>query len=281
MNKRWLVVAGLSLILLWVLVFVATNRLLNNEDAQVEIVLPTQRPTRTDVPELLAPTATLTPQAEEAEEEATQEIAQAPTQRPTPVFTLAALEIARFQRDQEEDFMEQWLANAQTTLEIPRDQGAYPIRIAVEDLGILASVLVVQTDPNFDIVTPREEVGYYALSSKIGAGGNSVMVGHVYPGRVFNELLDAEVGQIVRITDEFYEEHYYRIEEIIRFPYEEGNDEDRRLGFEYIYDDSEERVTLVTCYPEFEWTHRFVVRAIPISEAEAERLQREADEVNS
>lgn len=292
MNRRWLIVAAFGLVLLWVVVFIATNDLLNSDGADVEIVVPTQRPTREDVPELVAPTDTPSPEVDETSI-ATEEVAQAitpqqtpteaPTQRPTPAFTLTSLEIARFQRDQQEDFMEEWLANAQTTLELPKDQGSYPIRLAIEDLGILAAVLVVQTDPNFDIVTPREEIGYYALSSKIGEGGNSVMVGHVYPGRVFNELLDAEVGQIIRITDEFYEEHYYRVDEIIRFPYEEGDEEDRRLGFEYIYDDSEERITLVTCYPEFEWTHRFVVRAVPISEAEAERLQsqRDAEEDNS
>lgn len=165
-----------------------------------------------------------------------------------------------------------WEAAAQATLELPDVgvDGTYPIRLAIEDLGILSTVLAVQTDPNFDIVTPREEVGYYALTPKLGAGGNTVMVGHVYPGRVFNDLLDAEVGQIVRVTDELYEEHYYRVEEIIRFPYEVGNDEDRALGFDYMYDNSEERLTLVTCYPEFEWTHRFVVRAVPIDPPTAE-----------
>jgi sortase (surface protein transpeptidase) len=111
------------------------------------------------------------------------------------------------------------------------------------------------------------------------------MVGHVYPGRIFNRLLAAQVGQLVRVTDEHYEEHYYEIVEIIRFPYEIGNAEDRELGFQYMYDDSEERITLVTCYPEFEWTHRFVVRSVPIDPPEDavskfEELDESAEQVN-
>jgi LPXTG-site transpeptidase (sortase) family protein len=285
MNRRNILVAIVGLGVLWVVVFFAASALINQvDDTQVE-ALPTltQRPIRTDVPELRAslepsatieetvlpndggnsteeaPAATRTPRASQTPE---------PTDRPTPAFTFSPLELNVFQREQQEEY-EAELA-AQSTLEIPKDgeSGAYPIRLAIEDLGLLASVLVVQTDPNFDIVTPRDEVGYYAGSAKIGAGGNSVMVGHVYPGRVFNRLLDAQVGQLVRITDEHYEEHYYEIVEIIRFPYEIGNAKDRELGFQYMYDDSEERITLVTCYPEFEWTHRFVVRAVPIDPPE-------------
>jgi LPXTG-site transpeptidase (sortase) family protein len=202
-------------------------------------------------------------------EEAT-EVAQiateAPTERPTAAFTLQALEIASFQARQQDELEAELAA-----LEAQRPEGGeeeflgtYPIRLAIEDLGLISPVLQVQTDANFDIVTPRDEIGHYVLSERLGTGGNTVMVGHVYPGRVFNVLLDAEIGQVVRVTDENFEEHYYQITEIIRFPYEIGNAEDRELGLHYMHDNSEERITLVTCYPEFEWTHRFVVRAVPI-----------------
>ncbi|NJL92544.1 MAG: class F sortase [Anaerolineae bacterium] len=202
----------------------------------------TPRPTRTDVFELRAgvPTPTLAPLPEPV--------------IPTPRFTLDPLQL---NLETGED--------AQPTARDLPPGGVYPIRIALEDLGILASVLVVQTDENFDIVTPREEVAYYALTSKIGGGGNTLMVGHVFPGRVFNNLLDAEVGQIIRVTDELYNEHYYQIEEIRTILYEEGTPEDRELGLAYMYDNSAERLTLVTCYPEYDWTHRFVVRAVPIN----------------
>ncbi|MFP4320991.1 MAG: class F sortase [Anaerolineales bacterium] len=277
MQKRTIFIGITGLVVLWVVVFLVAGVIINQVDeAGIEaLASPTARPIRTDVPELRAPTDTPAPEtdAAEADSEATAAAptdetpteTPEPTERPTAAFTLSALEINTFQSAQQEAFV--FNDQPQPTLEPVEDEtgGAYPIRLAVEELGLLASVVVVQTDEDFNIVTPREDVGYYALTPKIGTGGNSVMVGHVFPGRIFNRLLDVQVGQTVRITDERYQEHFYRVEEIIRFPYEAGSEEDRELGFEYMYDNSEERITLVTCYPEYEWTHRFVVRAVPIA----------------
>lgn len=293
MSKRNILLGIVGLGVLWVVAFFVANTIINQVDDTDSVLLPTptQRPIRTDVPELRAATATpeevaqstpepteepddSTPEpTDEPTQEPTEEPTQEPQDTPTPRFTLSSLEVQRFRTEQQQAFTEDFLAAAaKATVEIDRDAdgGAYPIQLAIEDLELLAPVLVVQTDPDFNIVTPREEVGYYALTPKIGSGGNSVMVGHVYPGRVFNRLLDVEVGAVIRVTDEFFEEHYYRVTEIIRFPYEVGNDEDRELGFQYMYDQSEERLTLVTCYPEYEWTHRFVVRAEPIDADEVE-----------
>lgn len=265
MNKKTILIGVLGLALLWVVVFFAANQLINRDkddvpnNALIENI-PTQEasPSATASPEALptdepevspTPTETFTPSPTET-----------PTRQPLPEFSLPGLDLEGMQSAQARN------ATPFPTIEIPIDEegGAYPIRLAIEDLGILSSVVAVQTDPSFNIVTPRQEVGYYALTSKIGGGGNTVMVGHVYPGRIFNKLLDARVGQIIRITDEHYNEHYYRVTEVRRLPYESGTERDRELGFEYMYDESEERLTLVTCYPEFEWTHRFVVRARPI-----------------
>lgn len=245
MTRRRLFIIGSLLALTWVLVFVVTALVLQSTETSVEYIgtpTPTERPTRTDVAEIAAGISTPTPPRRE-------DLFATATAR----FTLSSVDLE--------------LPEEGTAQPTPRDipeGGAYPIRLAIEDRGILASVVVVQTDDTFNIVTPQEEVGYYALTPKIGSGGNSVMIGHVYPGRVFNDLLDIQVGEVIRVTDEYYNEHYYMVEEIRRFPYEVGTEEDRILGFDYMYDNSEERITLVTCYPEYEWTHRFVVRAVPI-----------------
>jgi len=262
MTRRRVVMFIVGLLVLWGAAFGITAFVVRefNREAVVETLpTPTMRPIRTDVAELRAPTLTPT----DSTLPTPTPLPPTATPRPQPVFTIPPLEINLFQRQQQEALD---LSQPLPTVAVQRDQdgGAYPIRLAIEDLGILSPVLVVQTDPDFNIVTPRDEVGYYALTSKIGAGGNSVMVGHVFPGRIFNKLLDAKIGQVVRITDEFYVEHYYRIDEIVRVPFEIGTEADKELGFQYIYDNSQERLTLVTCYPEYEWTHRFVVRAVPI-----------------
>lgn len=285
MKARNIIIGIVVLGLLWVVVFFVAEKVVNKIDNQTQLEVvpsPTERPVREDVPELTASEAPTQDVIVEAVTEEVTEVAQViteapteaptevateePTARPTAAFTLQPLEIASFQA-QQQDELDAELAQqeAQKTPEVKQQNlGTYPIRLAIEALGVIAPVLQVQTDPNFDIVTPRDEIGHYALSARLGAGGNTIMVGHVYPGRVFNKLLDAKIGQIVRVTDENFDEHYYKISEIIRFPYETGDEEDRQLGLQYMYDNSEERITLVTCYPEYEWTHRFVVRAVPI-----------------
>jgi LPXTG-site transpeptidase (sortase) family protein len=277
MKARNIVIGIIVLGLVWVVVFFVANNVVNNIDNEAELEAvpsPTPRPTREDVPELTASeeatqdaiVEAVTEEATEVAQIATEAPTEAPTERPTAAFTLQALEIASFQARQQDE-LEAELAALEAQRPVGGEEeflGTYPIRLAIEDLGLISPVLQVQTDANFDIVTPRDEIGHYVLSERLGTGGNTVMVGHVYPGRVFNVLLDAEIGQVVRVTDENFEEHYYQITEIIRFPYEIGNAEDRELGLQYMHDNSEERLTLVTCYPEFEWTHRFVVRAVPI-----------------
>jgi LPXTG-site transpeptidase (sortase) family protein len=244
MKRRDYILIGTALALTWLVVFLVTRAVINRDDTD-SISIPTVRAIRTDIPELIAgqPTPTLV-----------ESVVLLPTA--TPRFTLSPIEI------QAPDGTT--LPPLRPTVDPLNSGGGYPIRLAIPELGILAAVVVVQTDENFVIVTPQDEVGYYALTPKIGAGGNSVMIGHVAQGRVFNRLLDANIGQIIRITDENYEEYYYQIEQIVQVPYESGTAEDHQLGFDYIYDNSVERITLVTCYPEDQWTHRFVVRAVPI-----------------
>ncbi len=242
--------------LIWGVGYVLVNEYYLEQDnpliSALPTATPTQRPTRADIPELLAenPTPTIPPTFTPPPTTPSPEITA------TPAFTLEAVVINPLQPER--------LPTLDVTPEGAVTGGAYPIQIAIPEVNINAAVLVVNEDFNLDIVTPREEVGYYARTPRIGAGGNTVMVGHVYPGRVFNHLLDVQIGQVVRVTDENYVDHYYQIQEIIRFPYEEGTEADRALGLAYIFENTVERLTLVTCYPEYEWTHRFVVRAVPI-----------------
>lgn len=252
----------ISVLLIWGIGYVLIELFYEKETTLVSLnptITPTQRPIREDVPEIRAgePTPTTPPTFTPPPGTPTLDVTA------TPAFTLEALEIDPF------DGQPERLPTLEATPEanVPPG-GAYPIQIAIPEANINAAVLVVGDDFNIDIITPREEAGYYVRTPKIGAGGNTVMVGHVYPGRVFNNLLEVQIGQVVRVTDENYVDHYYQIQEIVRFPYESGTQADRELGFSYVFENTVERLTLVTCYPEYEWTHRFVVRAIPIPKPE-------------
>src|SRR5262245_30513123 len=102
MKKQNILIGVVALLVLWVLVFLAANAFISNVDKNANIEAlptPTQRPIRTDVPELRAspePTDEDGNEIAEATEEVTEEVEATqeasetpePTKRPTAAFTL-------------------------------------------------------------------------------------------------------------------------------------------------------------------------------------------------
>lgn len=257
-----LLLAGVLVIgvLIWIIIFMVAQESFDEDSdfATAPTQTPTERPPREDVPELSIdqPTPTRAPSLTPVP--GVTEVAAEPTIEPTPTaaFTLSGVDFGAPTRLPTLDSV--------GTPIIP-EGGAYPIQLAIAERGVFSPVVAVQTDRNFDIIVPEEEIGYYALTPKIGAGGNTVMIGHVAPGLVFNNLLDVEIGDIIRVRDENFNDHYYQVHEYARFPFDQTDPENITLGMNYMYlEDGQERLTLVTCYPENTWTHRFVVRAVPI-----------------
>src|SRR5574341_271913 len=138
-RRNWMMI-GLALLLIWGVVFLLALFLIDyfNEDIVFEAIpTPTERPMRTDVADIRVgnPTPTRFP-------------------NPTPRFTLDPVQLNTDATQQAEG-------------NVNLSKGLYPIRLAIEDLGILAAVVVVQTDDSYNIVVPQDEVGYYALTAKI------------------------------------------------------------------------------------------------------------------
>lgn len=114
------------------------------------------------------------------------------------------------------------------------------------------------------IVPDMFAAGWHVTSAVPGASGNTVLNGHHnIHGEVFRDLEDLEPGdEIVIYTGETV--HFYTVIErhILEDKYQPA--EVRQQNAEYIMPTSDERLTLVTCWPYTNNTHRLVVVASPI-----------------
>ena len=110
------------------------------------------------------------------------------------------------------------------------------------------------------------EVGWHESSAPLGRPGNTVLNGHnnIY-GEVFRDLIDLAVGEQLIIHDADGA-HVYQVEqqELLE---ENGQPLSVRLeNARWIEPTSDERVTLVSCWPYATNSHRLIVVAKPVSD---------------
>ena len=106
--------------------------------------------------------------------------------------------------------------------------------------------------------------GWHQNSALPGQGGNIVLSGHHnIKGEVFRYLVDIEVGEVITLYagDQRYD---YRVDDkfIVK---DKGEPEAiRRANAKWVGPFNEERLTLVTCWPYTNNTHRLIVIAKPL-----------------
>ncbi len=99
-------------------------------------------------------------------------------------------------------------------------------------------------------------VAYWPVSAVPGTAGNLVLAGHVgYAGIIFNQLPQAQVGDLIYVgTSDAV--HTYQITELhTLLPHETWP----------MQPTASETLTLITCVPINVYTHRLIVRAVPVS----------------
>jgi LPXTG-site transpeptidase (sortase) family protein len=107
--------------------------------------------------------------------------------------------------------------------------------------------------------------GWQPTSSTLGIPGNTVLHGHhnVY-GAVFARLVDLQEGDIIQINAGGKPFNYTVTNRMIML--EEGQDISVRLeNARWLQHSDDERLTLVTCWPQWSNTHRLIIVARPIS----------------
>jgi sortase A len=106
--------------------------------------------------------------------------------------------------------------------------------------------------------------GWHKNSSVPGEGGNVVMSGHNnILGSVFRELDQLKRGDEV----ELYAggtEYMYVVDEVLIVPEKNASEKQRKANVKYIQETPDDRLTLVSCWPRDDNTHRIVVIAKPV-----------------
>ena len=106
--------------------------------------------------------------------------------------------------------------------------------------------------------------GWHSNSVMPGQGGNVVLSGHHnIKGEVFRHIVDIEPGAIVTLYDDQQQPYNYIIED--KFIVKDKGEPDavRQANAKWIGPFNEERLTLVTCWPYNNNTHRVIVIGKP------------------
>jgi sortase A len=107
------------------------------------------------------------------------------------------------------------------------------------------------------------EAGWHNSSALLGQPGNTVLNGHhnVF-GEVFGTLVDLEIGADIVVYDA-ESPHNYTVAEVQILPERDQPLATRQENARWIQATEDERLTLVTCWPYSDNSHRLIVVAYP------------------
>ncbi len=107
------------------------------------------------------------------------------------------------------------------------------------------------------------EAGWHNTSAPLGQPGNTVLNGHhnIF-GEVFGSLVDLEVGAEIIVYDKV-SPHNYTVADVEILPERDQPLEVRQENASWIMPTTDERLTLVTCWPHTDNSHRLIVVAYP------------------
>jgi LPXTG-site transpeptidase (sortase) family protein len=156
----------------------------------------------------------------------------------------------------------------------PTPEGLIPDHITISSIHLYAPIIQVQysnvTIDGQDFLewnVPNERaVGWHDTSAKLGQVGNIVLNGHHNAfGYVFAKLVDLKEGDLIIISSGSTE-FKYKVDKVLVIR-EEGMPIDVRIqNASWIAPTLNERLTLVSCWPPGDNTHRVIVVAIPLGE---------------
>ena len=135
-----------------------------------------------------------------------------------------------------------------------------PLRVRIPSIDLDAKVVEVGTrvkDGQLVWEVPAHAVGHYRTTALPGQGGNVVMAGHIsspFEGSVFRRLPYVQVGDMVVVETERAVFNYRVVSREIVSP----------NAVRVMEPTSVEMLTLLTCYPDLVFSHRLVVRAVPV-----------------
>ena len=170
------------------------------------------------------------------------------------------------------------MASAQES-DAPSAKPPLPPRVVIPSIGVDASVTSVGYGFNGDAIgwqSVETGIGWHQSSTVPGFPGNAVFSGHnaTHGDRVFRNLHKLASGDTFTI---YVGKHArtYEVSERVIFREWLTTSPQRQSNAKWLANTSDERVTLITCYPLWTNSHRLVVVAHPLTIAPRGTLRAE------
>lgn len=145
-------------------------------------------------------------------------------------------------------------------------------RIVAESIGLDAPVIevgwetVIQNSVPVNVWKVADyAAGWHKNSMMPGQGGNVVLSGHHnIKGEVFRYIVDLNPGDVVTLYDEAGKTYQYAVEDKFILKDKGEPEAVRQANARWIGPFNDERLTLVTCWPYTNNTHRVIVISKPV-----------------
>jgi sortase A len=150
---------------------------------------------------------------------------------------------------------------------------APPDRLVIPSIRLDTPVRVAGwlIDPDSGIAyweTLADVAGFHQDSALPGWKGNTVLSGHHnIDGLVFEHLHEVQPGDAITLYVETVAYHYRVVDQFI-VPERDATEAQRRQNAAWIAPTDDERLTLVTCWPANDNSHRVIVIARPVTHGE-------------
>jgi sortase A len=155
------------------------------------------------------------------------------------------------------------------TVATPVEQaGDVPTRIVIPSISLDASIETVGWSTTDGVsmwdLPDHFAAGWLKTSALLGQPGNTVLDGHHnIDGKVFQHLVDLKAGATIEV-DANSQVYFYRVTTLRIVPERDQPMEVRLQNAKWIQPTTDERLTLVTCWPYNDNSHRLIIVARPI-----------------
>jgi LPXTG-site transpeptidase (sortase) family protein len=158
----------------------------------------------------------------------------------------------------------------------PHSVGLAPDRLVIPIINLDAPIVPVSykdikvgDQVYYQWLAPEEfAVGWQDSSALLGLPGNTVLNGHhnAY-GKVFKDLVKLNIGDVISIYSGSQEFRYQVVAKML-LPERWAPLSKRIENARWIEPSTDERITLITCWPAYSNTHRVVIVALPTVNSE-------------
>ncbi len=227
--------------------------------------VPIREPSPRAIPaEEASPRPILEPVVGSPNRPATATLAPTATSEPTPtptLYVISDIEIVRqpAARSTSDPDEQAPLPKATGRIEIPALGHDHPIVPVSWRMKVVDGQQVAMWD------VAEGAVGHHRGSAPLGEPGNSVLTGHTRGDGMgeFQNLWDLQEGQEIRVHDADGSLFVFRVESVKVIQEVGLTLEERYENAKYMAPTNDTRLTLVTCWPEWVYTHRVIVIAKP------------------